>query len=194
MAFVTTDDRLAAVFFIPRRGEGRKVGELLEAAGAANLDFPTPDDPTQLVGCFWASEPADGYLDDLADHQVLQIYFSELGAIKLVLEGRDDELAFAFRDACEALRPDLAFITSSNFQAEASYFLPLEQFVVEWDPNPIDFKGMALLYLSEEMAVCWTLPLLQDWERERLAVSSGVLVFREKGDQRWWSPRRATPA
>jgi hypothetical protein len=186
--------RLAGVFFIPR-GRDLSIEELLRKAGAEDISAPSvSSDPSGLLDCKWAGMYCKASLDSLSKHQVLQIYFWQSSFLALLNEESADiplerdgalPLALSFRDACEALSPEVAFLVTHQWQANRDVVLSREWKVLTKDANELANERFGLLYLDEDIGQYWTyIPRLDN--RDSLPVSKGLLVFAGQGSSRWY--------
>lgn len=179
--------RLAAVFFIPRTSGDMPLERLLHIAGASEVGLTAVIcDSSGLVDCLWAGLYCKGFADNLPQHQVLQIYFWQSSFLELAAQ-KDNAypLALAFRDACEALSPDVAFIVTHLDQAQHEWILTKEALVLNKDANALADERLGLLYFNKEIIQHWSHSSL--WtDREDVPVNSGRLVFSGLSSTRWF--------
>jgi hypothetical protein len=186
---------LAALFFIPRQSEKLSIKPLLQTAAATDISLISviPSDRSGLVDCTWAGMACKAYLDQLSYHHLLQIYFWQSQFLELLPEeevvplNQDPSfsLAQAFKSACEALDPDVAFIATHLDQAQRDFILEQEWIVLAQEANRLADTRFGLLYLNGEVSQYWTSHPLRD-DRDSLPISSGKLVFANRGASRWF--------
>ena len=182
--------RLAAAFFLPRGERDLTLEELLRAAGVtpSAAGRPTPDyDPSGLIDCLWAGLTCRAGVFNLEYHQLFVIYFWQSSFLEMLGGPSDaDSLVAAFRDACEALAPEVAFIVTHLDQADIDWILDREAAVLSKDANLLAGERVGLLYLNEEVSSYWTPNPVRD-DRDSVPVASGRMVFAGRGDfSRWF--------
>ena len=191
---LVSDRLLAAVFFIPKKNQpqNQSIEVLLEKAGATNIKY----DEGWFWDCQWAGMPCQSYTyNELISHQLFIIEFMQsvfLGRGKyseqednLPLEKDGNlELALAFRDACEVLQPEVAYVATHTYYAELEWILKNVQRIESY--NAIKIAGEAgLLYMRGILADCLVDPPPED-APDTMPVKEGVLIFGGRGSDRWW--------
>ncbi|MGB3636836.1 MAG: hypothetical protein WBA39_04490 [Rivularia sp. (in: cyanobacteria)] len=164
-------------------------------------------DPTLEViyGKWGAFGDAWARLDQLEYHNCLQIYFSMNHFLDLCPENTDDEdlpleqdpllpLAETFRNACEQLQAEVAFLdthahyadeTWENKQGNRDWVINYYQMLLESDINQLADERFGLLYLSEYMNQLWDSNPVRD-DRDIIPLSEGRLAFAGRGAARWF--------
>ena len=93
-------------------------------------------------------------------------------------------LAIAFRDACETLLPEVAYIATHTYYAELEWVLKNVQRIESY--NAIEIAQEAgLLYMRGIIADCLVDPPPED-APDTMPVKEGVLMFNGQGSDRWW--------
>ena len=192
----TNDTYLAAVFFISRQTPEyeESIEVLLQKSQATNIE------PSKYVkgwwDCKWAEMNCEAYLHNkLPDYQLLVIQFLqgvflERGRYSqqeknLPLEKDGNlKLALAFRDACETLQPEVAYIATHLDRAEFDIIMKVVHKIEVYDANYIAGEG-GLIYLRGIIADCLTDPP-PEYAPDTMPVKEGVLVFGGQGSKRWW--------
>ena len=191
--YLENTDYFAAIFFIPKENkeQNQPIEVLLEKAGATNINRPAPD---RLIDCYWAEMSCKAYTEDeLESHQLLVIKFfdsffykgqpiSSEKEIPLEEDG-NLKLALTFRDACETLSPEVAYIVTHLQYAEFDWILKTMEKIEAYDPDDI----------SDEAALVYFRGILADWltyprplrPQESLPVKEGLLLFHGTGTFRW---------
>jgi len=186
---------------VPVAPHGDTLEDLAMAAGI--IAIPTkavvPDDQRQVVyygrwdevGGAWAT------LDILDMHEALLIYFNHNDFLDLRLrvprEGNENltleqdgalPLAYAFRDACERLRPTAAFL--SILPQDATPTIVHEEYgsVLGVDGGALAARRFSLLYLNQRLAEDYEEQKVAD-DRDSLPVQHGLLLFAGRGYYRW---------
>ena len=187
-----TTKYLAAVFFIPKESKNasESMESLLKKAGATKIAPPRKDDWAWY--CHWAGMICDALIyNELKSHQLLIIYFSQ----NQFLDGIPDEdsdlplekdgnlhLALAFRDACEALEPEVAYIATHTYYAELEWILKNVQRIESYSAIEIAEEA-GLLYMRGIIADCLVAPPPEDTP-DTIPVKEGVLIFGGQGSDR----------
>lgn len=179
--------RLAAVFSFHSSTALLPLDEWLRRAGATSIQ-PLQNSLAheERLACEWAGMPCEAAR--LTGSPAFAILFWQSDLIDRVPDdgapGPDesDVLAQAFRDACERLRPEVAFIVAHLDQAVPER---LRAFAELRDPNALADARLGLLYVSAALSRRWTADPLRD-DREELPVDGGRLVFAGWGRQRWF--------
>ena len=191
---LVSDRLLAAAFFISKENQpqNQPIEVLLEKVGASKINPPSENDWAWY--CNWAGMNCDAVIhNELSSHQLLIIYFSQ----SRFLDGIPDEnsdlplekdgnlhIAIAFRDACETLKPEVAYIATHTYDAELDSIMKNADKIESYNANEIaDDAG--LLYLRGIIADCLTDPP-PEYAPDTMPVSEGVLVFGGRGSKRWW--------
>jgi len=205
---------LAAAFFLERGSSDRSLGEMLTLAGMQDLQNLSDQEKRALaindpsVGVIYGHWDTFGdawsLLDRLQHHDCLQIYFSMNHFLDLRPEKAGNEnlpleqdpslpMAYTFRDACERLQPEVAFVdtyahygdeTWENKQGNRAWILDHYSMVLESNANELADERFGLLYLNDYMSQLWDSNRLRD-DRDAIPVSSGCLVFARRGWARW---------
>ncbi|HWO24379.1 MAG TPA: hypothetical protein VNO30_36795 [Kofleriaceae bacterium] len=97
---------------------------------------------------------------------------------------RSMPVAEAFRDACEALRPEVALLYTRPDEVEPEYLDAQYPKVLGLDGILLDQSNPVLLYMSSELAAYF--PEAYRVGRDALPVTDGLLLFRGTGAHRWW--------
>ena len=189
------DKDLAAVFFIPREdSRERDIKTLLTEAKATDIKQPLEID--DRWDCQWAGMACEAYLDnEIPSHQLLVIFFLQsvfLGRGKyseqednLPLEKDGNlKLALTFRDACETLQPEVAYIATHLDRAEFDIIMKVVHKIEVYDANYIAGEG-GLVYLRGIIGDCLTDPPLE-YAPDTMPINEGVLVFGGRRSKRWW--------
>ena len=189
---LVSDRLLAAAFFIPKENQqqNQSIEVLLEKAGATKIIHP----PGEVIECQWAGMACQAYTEDeLSSYQLLVIQFMQdtfiagipLEDSDLPLE-KDDNLhvALAFRGACEALEPEVAYIATHLDTAEFDAIDKVADKIEGYDADYIAGEG-GLVYLRGIIADCLTDPP-PEYAPDTMPVKEGVLVFGGQGSKRWW--------
>lgn len=191
------DKYAVTVFFVPVRGDRMTLTQLLELAGATEIETNplTPSDPSGLAVCTWAGMTCRAYTFERSHHQILHIFFfrssllERLGpepescaAVPLEKDGALD-LALSFTQACLALSPDVAFVAVRRGQGDPDWSLAFESAVLAWDADALVAERFGLLYLNEEIYPYATVSLKT---RDQLPVGNGCLLFAGCGWDRWF--------
>jgi hypothetical protein len=189
-----------AAFFLPRSDEDHEpwVAAALDRMGVAKR-WATEE--ARYVE--WAGFECETRVLDLADHRVLLLVFRQGDLLALIYDadgGLDEErratveqdgalaLAEAFRDACGALSPAVAFIMTLPHVAETGlpdtegFVADQASLVAAWDSDALVWRRYGLLYLGGDYA-----SLVSDgpgrWDE--LPVDGGRLIFAGAGAGRW---------
>ena len=185
---------LAAIFFIPKETKDTEqpMELLLTKAGATKINPPKEGDWAWY--CQWAGMICDASIrNELELHQLLIIYFSQSDFLEgISLEDNDLplekdgnlKLAIAFRDACEALQPEVAYIATHTYDAEFDSIIENAKRIETYDANRIA-ENAGLLFLNGIIAECLVDPPPED-APDTMPVKEGVLVFGGQGSKRWW--------
>ena len=185
--------KLAAAFFIPKENNINQPMELLlKKAGATQISPPEKDDWAWY--CHWAGMICDASIhNELESYQLFVIQFLQ----SVFHEGISDEdndlpiekdgnlhLALAFRDACEALQPEVAYIATRLPYGEFEKIVKNVELIETYDPDKI-LSNAGLIYLKGIIADWLTYPRPQ-FPQDSLPVKEGLLVFSGIGRERWW--------
>jgi hypothetical protein len=188
---------LCAAFFLPPSIEDPVL--LIDRIGVENVRL----DPhsvgagvTQLAEASWAGFRCEIRVQDLDEYRVLIVVFSQREFLALVdlehaveLE-RDGAITLAesFRDACQALRPPVAFVLTrpefaeNGFPSTDSYVAEQDALVLTWDSDGLVGRRFGLLYLSADYAAMIEQPVSG---RDELPAGDGRLIFAGTGQHRW---------
>lgn len=190
---LVSDRLLAAAFFIPKENQqqNQSIEVLLRKAGAIKINRPAPE---RVMDCKWAGMACQAYThDELTSYQLLVIEFMQdifLKGIPLedsdLLPEEDENLhvALTFKDACEALKPEVAYIATHLDTAEFDAIVKVADKIEGYDADYIAGEA-GLVYLRGIIADCLTDPPLE-YAPDTMPVSEGVLVFGGRGSKRWW--------
>ncbi|KST65685.1 hypothetical protein [Mastigocoleus testarum] len=193
---------LAAVFFISQE-ENISLETLLEKVQATDIGNPHSDvenessnssESLKALYCNWSYfTGCIAWLKKLDYYLLLVIWFSQSQFLrKLPLEDLDLpveedpnlELALTFRDACEEILPEVAYIITHLDRAEWEEIVKIENKIQGLYADFIANQG-GLTYLSGLIADVLT-PRPQEYERDNLPVKNGKLVFSSRGSYRWF--------
>ena len=189
---LVSDRLLAAAFFIPKENQqqNQSIEVLLKKAGATKINRP----PDEVIECQWAGMACQAYTEDeLSSHQLLVIQFMQDTFIKgISLEDSDLPLekdqnlnvALAFRNACEALEPEVAYIATHLDTAEFDAIVKVTDKIEGYDADYIAGEG-GLVYLRGVIADCLTDPP-PEYAPDTMPIDEGILVFGGRGSKRWW--------
>jgi hypothetical protein len=146
-----SDKWLAATFYLPRGDQQANLYHLVREAGAVELPRSSPHSRRGGVDARWAGISGWANLHGLAEHDVLAIYFRESYYLALLdVEPDRHPIAEAFRHACLALRPRVAFVVTHLHQAELKHLLSYEWPAIDGDAD---------VFLREHLGLLsWTLP------------------------------------
>ena len=190
----TNDTYLAAIFFIPKEAENTDLAiEVLLTKAKATHIKPSPY-VKSWWDCQWAGISCEAYLhNEISTHQLLVIQFLQ----SVFLEGISTEkkhllleedgnlhIALTFRNACEALKPEVAYIATHLYYAEFEWILKNISRIESYDANRIAEEA-GLLYMRGIIADCLTDPP-PEYAPDTMPVKEGVLVFGGQGSKRWW--------
>lgn len=183
---------LAAAFFIPKEDTEQSMELLLKKAGAIKVHPPKKGDWAWY--CQWAGMICDAAIhNQLPLHQLLIIYFSQSRFLKGIPDEDGDlplekdgnlQLALTFKNACETLQPEVAYIATHTYNAEFDSIINNAERIETYDADRIAADA-GLLFLDGIIADCLTYPLAHS-PQDALPVKSGLLVFSGKGSDRWW--------
>ena len=187
---------LAAVFFIPHKEENTSLEALLKKARAFNIEkeLNNLSLTKKWLYCQWGGfTDCRAYIEKLDSYLLLIIWFSQSQFFKkipvknseLSLEKDPNlKLAITFRDACEEILPEVAYVITHLDRAELDKIIKIKNKIEEFDADFIADEG-GLTYLSELIAELLT-PLPPEYERDSLPVKKGKLVFSSRGNSRWF--------
>ena len=187
--------RLAAVFFIPRSGDPLPLPRLVAAAGMTGISEDERS-PGMLRGWWAGMDDCRARADSFSQHDCLQIHFwladfpvstpgHTAGEDRSWVDDPAAAVASAFRDACETLKPEVAFILTHLGQARPERIEEYYRFILGMDADRLMLQKPGLLYFSRalfrELSDPSTLA-----SRDTIPASDGVLVFSGSGESRWW--------
>ncbi|MEH2064496.1 MAG: hypothetical protein V7K50_19915 [Nostoc sp.] len=205
---------LVAAFFIEHGSNNFSLEQLLTLAEMKNLQYLSEDeklglgihDPSLEViyGEWGAFEDAWARLDRIEYHNCLQIYFSMNHFLDLIPELPDDQnlplkedpllpLAYTFRNACEKLQAEVAFVDThahygdeawENKQGNRDWIINYYWMLLESNVNALADERFGLLYLNEYMNQLWDSNPVRD-DRDIIPLSQGRLAFAGRGSARW---------
>jgi hypothetical protein len=182
------DRELGAAFYLPvAEAEPRGwASELLGKLGVRVWIDPYDDQFAEWGGLFCRVRVLD-----VAPYRILALTYGQNGFAKLLYRNSDDlaqdgalRVAQAFRDACEALRPVVGFVTS---QAEEDFEELLTEYADEVRTGNVfglSQAGFGLVYLREPGEQLD--PVVTFHPRDELPVTEGRLIFAGRGADRWW--------
>jgi hypothetical protein len=146
-----------------------------------------PDSP-EVRFASWAGLDCEVRTVDVDDYRVQLLVFRQQDFLALVDDGNADELADAFRRACEALRPKIAFLLAlpqfdaTGFPDTEGYVARQADLVLAWASDELAASQFGLLYLGPDYASF----LGSDLDgRDELPVADGRLLFAGTGQYRW---------
>jgi len=202
------------LFFIDSESNDCSLEQLVRLAGMKNLQYLSEDeklglgihDPSiEVIYGEWAAfGDAWARLDRLEYHSCLQIYFSMNHFLDLIPELPDDQnlpleedpllpLAYTFRDACEKLPAEVAFVDThahygdeswENKQGNRDWIINHYWMLLESNVNALADERFGLLYLNEYMNQLWDSNSLRG-DRDIIPLSQGRLAFAGRGAARW---------
>ena len=192
--------KLAAAFFIPKEErEKEDIKTMLGKAKATDIKNiqSVPKGKGIWADCRWVDMDGQAYLtDSLPSHILLIIYFSQRDFLRRGEYSQQDknlplekdgnlELALTFRDACEALEPEVAYIATNPIFAEFKWILKTVDKIETYDSDAIaDDAG--LVYFNNEILIDLITERPPGEERDTLPVKKGRLLFDYQGNERWW--------
>lgn len=206
---ILIDSKYLGVFFFIRRhkaggDEHNSFLTYLGAAGAYHISQRPepiaylPHTTTQhIVGaatCHWAGIQCEAELDRLENHYLLNIYFLQSHFFEMIGDKRTPlpleedgalGLAYAFRDACENLSPEVAFVAPHTYKAHPESVRKCERMILARDADALADERLGLLYLNDEISQYWTPDKIRD-DRDSLPISRGKLVFAGRDWSRWF--------
>jgi hypothetical protein len=204
--------RLCAAFYISvREGEPAiadltSLEKIAREAGVVDLEDVSAAERerygTGAMTGHWDGIPDQVVVDleRLSEHLLFEICFFRSSFLSLLSDDTTDRpveedpavvLAYAFRDACQRLRPDVAFLVTRPPQADLperdlrEFVREQEYRVLSLDADLLSAEDFGLLYLDEKIARHWTPHPSRD-DRDSLPVAGGKLVFRSRGWGRWF--------
>jgi len=188
--------RAVAAFYVPlERGE-QHLEPLAKAAGVTDYRATTDveGDPRflgQFAGLFCEIELTRGEQHWLLEIEMFQ---QDVRALQGQYEGRPDiipldkdpalGLALTFRDACLALKPRVAFL-STNWGHDHEWVVGREQHILAKDSLHFYGTRYALTYLDWQMMGRIPYFWEPDPDREEMDVGAAMLIFRGRGKNRW---------
>ncbi|MBD2202615.1 hypothetical protein H6G33_12205 [Calothrix sp. FACHB-1219] len=205
---------LATAFFIEHGSNDFSLEKLLTLARMESLQYLSKaeklglgiNDPNQEViyGVWNAFGDAWARLDRLEYHNCLQIYFSQDHFLDLIPNLPDNQnlpleedpllpLAYTFRDACEKIPAEVAFVDThahygdeawENKQGNKDWIINYYLMLLELNVNALADERFGLLYLNYYMNQLWDSNTLRD-DRDMIPISEGRLVFAGRGTARW---------
>jgi hypothetical protein len=178
---------MAAIFYVrlPHEAAPPTLEDLATRAGLARIHHERGTVPS-IYGQWGVMESVQAVRQVLPSHVCLQL-FPHLNDL-LDRQGNEAAdsmpIAEAFRDACEALRPEAALLYTRPNEVEPEYIDAQYPKVLGLDGILLDESYPALLYLATEIAQYF--PAAYRTGRDSLPVSAGLLLFRGTGARRWW--------
>jgi hypothetical protein len=177
--------QLAAAFYVPQAHAPADDSELIAATGLST--FPNAPDGSGR----WAGMTCWPSVERLPYHALLILRFWASDLLALLDEDRDGtvesdgayRIALAFRNACEALHPDIAFVVTHPHQAEREWILGREWMVLARDLDALVDEQLGLLYIAETFS---SPEPSQIEDRDQLPCRTGLLLFAGRGPNRWF--------
>jgi hypothetical protein len=186
-----SEHRMAAIFYVPRE-EGDEVPPLQDLATRAGVTelAPAADEGEGEVwyGRWGVMESVRVHQEVLLAHVCLHIdpHLNDLLDRMPQGDRADDSMSIAeaFRDACEALRPEAAVFYTRPDEVEPAYIAAQYPAVLAMDGNLLDVSNPKLLYLNPQL----TETLAEAYRRDRDTVPTreGLILFRGQREHRWW--------
>jgi hypothetical protein len=185
--------RLWAVFYLRDENVGTSYDplELAKAAGARECKLGSEAHPS--VSCVWDSLRCEVLLIKGIVLRIMVISFWQSDFLRMITDdeglGSSENLLTAeFRNACEALRPIVAFLAVHLDQATYEYVIDRELWVLNKEANRFVSEGLGLLYFSPDVDELATPSKLQQ-DREYVTIANGRLMFAGSGKSRWFGGR-----
>jgi hypothetical protein len=202
---------IVAAFFLEQTGSAPTVEEVAISAGLTDLrplddlsrralGFHEPD-RLVLAGSWGAFGDTWCIVDEVDGYWCLQCYSSMNDYLDAQIagegrEGTDEDPVLPyvaiFRDACLALRPEVAFLdTRAHYgdkrwedkQGNRDWVLSQSWMVATADVNALADERFSLLYLSATLVRLWTPDPRRD-DRDYVDVPTGRLAFARSGPAR----------
>src|SRR5262249_54440442 len=140
---------LVAVFYLPKKSAEIKIREVLEAIDASSIAESSNFPGTQAT-CWWTNMSCLSYLTSLQFHHALEMWFPHSDFMRfrdftktqnvlnsLTPQKNAENLAISFRNACEVLLPDVAFIITHPWQASREVIYSTEWMVLAKAANAL---------------------------------------------------------
>jgi len=188
--------RAVAAFYVPLdRGE-QTVEHLSKAAGVTDYCIvPDAEGDPRFLGRF-AGLYCEIMLTRGEHHWMLEIEMFRQDV--WALQGRDEggpdivpldkdpalKLALTFRDACLALQPRTAFL-STNLAHNHEWVLRGEKYILAEDSLDFYGSGYALTYLDQDMMCALPGFWIPNPDREEMDVGAAMLIFHGRDKNRW---------
>ncbi len=183
-----SEHRMAAIFYVrlPDPTAPPSLEELATRAGLERIVHEQETVPV-LYGQWGVMESVRAVREVFVQHVCLQLFPHASDLLDRIRSESADSMpvAEAFRDACEALRPDTALLYVRPSEVEPEYLAAQYPNVLGLDGILLDESNPALLYLDAELAEHF--PAAYRSGRDSLPVSHGLLLFRGTGGRRWWA-------
>lgn len=183
-----SEHRMAAIFYL-RLVDGATPPSL--EALATRIDFQIThheheDGSEVLYGHWGVMTSVRAARQVLAWHVCLQLFPHLSDLLDRLGKAADAStpIAEAFRDACEALRPEAALLYTRPSEIEPEYIDAQYPKLLGLDGILLDESNPALLYLNSEIAAYF--PEHYRVGRDTMPVTDGLLLFRGTGARRWW--------
>lgn len=193
---------LAAAFFIPKeKNNYEDIKFMLTKTKATNITniklLPEKEGNGMWADCLWAGMSGHAFLDkNISSYQLFIIYFSQRDFLRRGEYSQQDknlplekdgnlELALTFRDACEALEPEVAYIATHTYYAEFDWILKTIDKIETYDADDIADEA-GLVYFNNEILIDLITERPPGEERDTLPVNKGKLLFGGRGSKRWW--------
>jgi hypothetical protein len=170
----------AIVLYLPKNGPGT-IEEIVIKFGGKRT---RRNDSGRLL-VEWRDLMPKASLEERAEHRLLRLDMSRNALYEHIARDDGQEVAEAFRDGCEALKPDVAMFLSWTFQADPEWIDPQYRAILTYDANELVDARVGVLYLGAELARFVTAPEVRIADRARLPVSEGLLVFANRPPRRW---------
>jgi len=195
-----SERELCAAFYLerPDPDPASWVADVLAGIGVQRTWIWRPSAQTpvpigEVTYAEWAGLECEVWVRDLAHLRVLALVFRQnafLDLVDLDAEGPVEQdgaiaVAHAFKDACEALAPEAAFVVTNPVSDLDGFLAEQESAVVTLDELALVKGPFGLVYLPEALAAGLD-PVLRLDPRDELPVRGGRLIFAGTGARRWW--------
>jgi len=199
------EDRLGAVFFLPKQPTDPSVAELLERIGATNVSLKAQHG---FFGCTWAGLYCEAKLYALGEHFVLGVYYRYRDFFDMVQKNQKKDntavpleedgaysVFLAFRAACERLNPEAAWVIERDWQIPEQFMSEREWMILGNQAEQLAWEDFSLLFLKADLAKHLPPPEKLVYKsinggarlvsRDLFPCANGVLLFRRSGSDRW---------
>lgn len=182
------DHRSCAAFYLPMSEVEPQAWAMEQVA---TLGVRVHPDPYGDLLTEWGGRVCAVEVVEEAPYRVLALLFDQYRLAASLRDNSPDVradgaigLATAFREACLALRPEVAFVASQQLHDPPAELRAYADDVKHHDMLSLTGSGLGLVYLRDPA------PSLDDAlavrPRDELPVAQGRLVFAGKGPNRWW--------